>query len=40
MCAPTLGLQQLVAKFPGMEHYTLPEGVKGLAGLVVDSVNR
>eukprot|EP00775_Hariotina_reticulata_P005728 gene5728-5968_t len=31
---------QLVAKFPGMDHYTLPEGVKGLAGLVVDSVNR
>jgi actin-related protein len=33
-------LQQLVRSFPGMSEYPLPEGIKGLAGLVVDSVNR
>lgn len=26
--------------FPGMSDYVLPEGVKGLAGVVVDSVNK
>eukprot|EP00878_Enallax_costatus_P008234 GHUV01008608.1.p1 GENE.GHUV01008608.1~~GHUV01008608.1.p1 ORF type:complete len:383 (+),score=71.29 GHUV01008608.1:747-1895(+) len=31
---------QLVHTFPGMSEYPLPEGQKGLAGLVVDSVNR
>jgi actin-related protein len=33
-------LQQLVRSFPGMSEHPLPEGIKGLAGLVVDSVNR
>ncbi|KAF8055322.1 ARP4 [Scenedesmus sp. PABB004] len=31
---------QLVRTFPGMAEHALPEGAKGLAGLVVDSVNR
>lgn len=31
---------QLVRTFPGMADHALPEGIKGLAGLVVDSVNR
>lgn len=30
----------LVRTFPGMSGYPLPEGIKGLAGVVVDSVNR
>lgn len=32
--------QTLVKTFPGMSDYQLPEGPKGLAGVVVDSVNR
>lgn len=32
-------LQSLVRTFPGMSDYPLPEGVKGLASVVVDSVN-
>eukprot|EP00879_Flechtneria_rotunda_P014270 GHRR01014907.1.p2 GENE.GHRR01014907.1~~GHRR01014907.1.p2 ORF type:complete len:202 (+),score=78.44 GHRR01014907.1:1401-2006(+) len=31
---------QLVQTFPGMSDYQLPDGLKGLAGLVVDSVNK
>lgn len=31
--------QQLVASFPGLADFALAEGIKGLAGLVVDSVN-
>lgn len=31
---------QLVRSFPGMADHPLPDGLKGLAGLVVDSVNR
>lgn len=30
----------LVRSFPGMADYVLPEGAKGLAGVVVDSVNK
>jgi hypothetical protein len=33
-------LQTLVRSFPGLSDYPLPEGVKGLAGVVVDSVNK
>lgn len=32
--------QSLVRTFPGMSDCPLPEGIKGLAGVVVDSVNR
>jgi hypothetical protein len=32
-------LQSLVRTFPGMADYPLPEGLKGLASVVVDSVN-
>jgi len=33
-------MQTLVRSFPGMADYVLPEGAKGLAGVVVDSVNK
>jgi hypothetical protein len=32
--------QTLVKAFPGLADHGLPEGTKGLAGLVVDSVSR
>jgi hypothetical protein len=39
-CLSSSWLQSLVRTFPGMSDYPLPEGLKGLAGVVVDSVNR
>lgn len=38
LCRPHI--QSLVRTFPGMSDYPLIEGIKGLAGVVVDSVNR